>query len=87
VFDILAYGFIGALGQVRDFLKAADIIRIIKNVEVVGFVDIPVELCVQDLVFSIIREIDHLRKAEERADQNEEQKEKASMEKTCSRKC
>jgi hypothetical protein len=63
VFDVLADRFIGTLSQACDCLKVAGVIPVVKNVEVVGFVNLPVEFCVKDFILPIIGEVDNLREA------------------------
>ena len=64
VFDILADRFVSAFGQVCDCLKVASVLPVVKNVKMIGFVNLPVELCVENFVLSVIRKIYDLGKAQ-----------------------
>jgi hypothetical protein len=44
-------------------LKVSGVLSVIENIEVVGFVNLPVELRVKDLVLPVIGEVYHLREA------------------------
>jgi hypothetical protein len=68
VFDLLADGFVGAFGQVCDCLKVASVLPVVKNVKMIGFVDLPVELCIENLVFSVIGKVDYLGITKTRSD-------------------
>jgi hypothetical protein len=80
VLDLLADGFVSALSKVCDCLKVSGVIPVVINVKMIGFVNVPVELCIKNFVFSVIRKIDYLGKAHVQADQNKKKKEKAFFE-------
>jgi hypothetical protein len=80
VFDILADGFVGTLGEIGDFFEVTGVVPIVKNVKMIGFINLPVELCVENLVFSVVGKIDDLGKTHVYADQKKEKKEKAFFE-------
>jgi hypothetical protein len=80
MFDVLADGFVCALGKVCDRIEAPDVVPVVKNVKMVGFVNFPVEFCVEDFIFTVIRKIDDLRESQVYAYHDQEDKEKAVLE-------